>query len=205
MNLHYLSLNNYYQILGVPQTASMKLIKDQYRLLAKRYHPDKNAGNKDAEAKFKLINEAYHHLSDAYRRKVYDRNLEYKTYTKTTVKQEASYYEPPVKSEEEIKIDKHFEYLSFLLGIIIGVLLFSLIVDFIRSKNYRLQIPDAVYTVPSDKQANFIFNGKSAVKILIYENENSDDEVRFLNTDNQVVYTMPLNEFYDVYPIYKSD
>ncbi len=64
---------DYYQILGVPRNASQEEIKKAYRRLALKYHPDRNRGNKEAEEKFKEINEAYAVLSDPEKRKQYDR------------------------------------------------------------------------------------------------------------------------------------
>ncbi len=64
---------DYYEILGVPRTASQEEIKRAFRKLAMKYHPDRNPGNKEAEAKFKEINEAHEVLSDAEKRKQYDR------------------------------------------------------------------------------------------------------------------------------------
>ena len=63
---------DYYQVLGVVKSASAEEIKKSYRKLALKYHPDRNKGNKDAEAKFKEASEAYHVLSDKERRKNYD-------------------------------------------------------------------------------------------------------------------------------------
>ena len=64
---------NYYDILGVKRDASEKEIKQAYRRLARKYHPDVNPGDKSAEAKFKEINEAYEVLSDKEKRQKYDR------------------------------------------------------------------------------------------------------------------------------------
>ena len=50
---------DYYEVLGVGKDADAKEIKKAYRKLAMKYHPDKNPGNKEAEEKFKEINEAY--------------------------------------------------------------------------------------------------------------------------------------------------
>jgi DnaJ-class molecular chaperone len=63
---------DYYKILGVPKTATEKEIKSAYRKLARKYHPDVNPGNAEAEAKFKEINEANAVLSDPEKRKKYD-------------------------------------------------------------------------------------------------------------------------------------
>lgn len=63
---------DYYQVLGVEKTASPEEIKRAYRRMAIKYHPDKNPGNKEAEAKFKECAEAYEVLSDPDKRKQYD-------------------------------------------------------------------------------------------------------------------------------------
>lgn len=63
---------DYYKILGVNKSASADEIKKAYRKLAMKYHPDRNKGNKEAEAKFKEVSEAYAVLSDQEKRKQYD-------------------------------------------------------------------------------------------------------------------------------------
>ncbi len=68
-----MQFKDYYKILGVDRKATAEEIKKAFRKLAKKYHPDKNPGNKQAEEKFKEINEANEVLSDLEKRRKYDR------------------------------------------------------------------------------------------------------------------------------------
>ena len=60
---------DYYDVLGVGKSADATEIKKAYRKLAMKYHPDKNPGDKEAEERFKEINEAYEVLSDETKRR----------------------------------------------------------------------------------------------------------------------------------------
>src|SRR5690606_41749146 len=64
---------DYYELLEVDRTADDKALKAAYRKLAMQYHPDKNPGCSDSEARFKAINEAYDCLKDPQKRAAYDR------------------------------------------------------------------------------------------------------------------------------------
>ncbi|WP_298360763.1 J domain-containing protein [Runella sp.] len=81
-------MKNYYGILGVTNNASIAEIKDAYRKLSKKFHPDKNEGDKFFEEMFKSIQEAYSTLSDEQKRKDYD--MRFKNFTNSSSYQEAA-------------------------------------------------------------------------------------------------------------------
>src|SRR2546422_2013452 len=67
-----MDFKDYYATLGVPKTASDKELKQAFRKLARKYHPDVNPNDKTSESKFKEVNEAYEVLGDPETRKKYD-------------------------------------------------------------------------------------------------------------------------------------
>lgn len=71
--MYFMSMDDLYQVLGVSRNASADEIKKAYREAAFKYHPDRNAGNAEAEEKFKKINAAYAVLGDEAKRADYDR------------------------------------------------------------------------------------------------------------------------------------
>src|SRR5512137_128742 len=84
-----MDFKDYYEILGVPPNADKKVIQQTYRQLARKYHPDVNPRNKEAEEKFKTINEAYQVLSNPEQRKKYDElRVQYQQYQQTGGRQQ---------------------------------------------------------------------------------------------------------------------
>jgi DnaJ-class molecular chaperone len=75
-----MSVGNYYDILGVPETATQDAIKKAFRSLAQQHHPDKNPDDPGAEAMFKKVSEAYQVLSDPDKRQTYDASLKPQTH-----------------------------------------------------------------------------------------------------------------------------
>lgn len=109
---------DYYKILGVPKTASEKEIKTAYRKLAREFHPDINK-SKEAEAKFKSVNEAYEVLSNPENRKKYDefgaRWPEYEAWQRAHPGEEFPGFGPPPGSQYQYQ-NMRAEDLSDLFG-----------------------------------------------------------------------------------------
>ena len=95
---------NYYEILGLEQTATAEQIKHSYRKLARLYHPDVN-NSPDAEKKMRLINQAYNVLSDPTARQKYDRFLQ-----EEQVEVEAEAYEQYESDDQYDQYDPDQEY-----------------------------------------------------------------------------------------------
>ena len=89
------STRDHYKILGVTPKTTKADLKKKYRTLAKKYHPDTNAGSKAAEDKFKIISEAYEVLSDAKKRKVYDRDRAYRKKAPRRPRSQPGWNAPP--------------------------------------------------------------------------------------------------------------
>src|ERR1044071_1307451 len=87
-----MDFKDYYEILGVSPDADEKTIKQAYRKLARQHHPDVNPGNKEAEEKFKTINEAYQVLSSEEQRKKYDElRTQYQQWQRTGARQQQDF------------------------------------------------------------------------------------------------------------------
>jgi curved DNA-binding protein len=110
------NFRDYYGILGLVPTASAAEVKQNFRRLARQYHPDLNPGDKVAEDKFKQIGEAYEILSDEARRDEYDRFLTYwrskeKKRPRQTVKQ---WTRSKPQTPTEVRFEQYADFNSFL-------------------------------------------------------------------------------------------
>lgn len=139
---------NYYAILGISQTASLSDIKAAFKKLALKYHPDKNPNNKDAEEQFKLVNEAYQVLNDAYKKSIYDQKLYYKEeITQQTFSQSKSSTVSPKKNYTTYKrraynanYDPRLHLLiigGFVITLVLVWLVYKMIGSYKADKNYQ--------------------------------------------------------------------
>lgn len=126
-------MTNYYEILGIDQTADSIRIKIAYKRLAMEFHPDRNPGNKQAEEIFKIVNEAYHTLSDPLKKSRYDAQLnpihiiseeEWREINKR------KYYRWQQAQQKRYVIDKEYfriQALAFLVFIVIAGFCFAIL------------------------------------------------------------------------------
>lgn len=126
-------MQNYYEILGVDQTADAATIRAAYKRMAMIYHPDRNAGDKRAEEIFKTVNEAYHTLSDPLKKSRYDARLN-PAYTLTPEEWNRvvrrKYYQPRQSKQQYYVVDKEYfriQGLTFLVFIVIAGFCFALL------------------------------------------------------------------------------
>ncbi len=103
---------NYYLILKVPQTAKQKEIREAYLNLVRRYHPDKNKGNKLAEKKFQQINTAYQILQDPEKRKAFD--TEWQIFQQRLEEQKKRRPIKPSKKERPSPLKKESAFFKYI-------------------------------------------------------------------------------------------
>jgi curved DNA-binding protein CbpA len=125
---------NYYEILGVDRSADAVQIRAAYKRKAMLYHPDHNPGSKEAEEMFKVINEAYHTLSNAIKKARYDSHLNYSYSIPVDYQREINkrkYYQwQRMQQERYYRIDKEYvkiQALAFLVFTVIAGFCFALI------------------------------------------------------------------------------
>src|ERR1035437_3369503 len=193
---------NYYIILGVKNTANFDEIKTAYRALAKKYHPDKNHGNKAAEEYFKEIQQAYAVLSNAEKRKKYDLKF---SYTHTYPKQNAASsgrshqsaqqqtkekFSPKQKKTEPQKSDTTERW-----QILVSVGMALLLLYFIISYNTKSDVPRQAIIVETtsplvQKNEHLISNWDSPYSVFFGEELNdieSKNNIVLHNSDESEV------------------
>lgn len=145
---------NYYDVLRVSKNASSQEIKDSYKKLIKRYHPDLYPGNKvRAESITRDLNEAYEVLSDPEKRELYDLSLNPPTIEKQEPIKNSTYSEPKVIIVEETEesnfqeamrenihkfVDKHSENLNkeAKITVVVIIIFISLLILVLTAKDY---------------------------------------------------------------------
>lgn len=145
---------NYYDILGISADASQEEIREAYRRMAKKYHPDANPDNPESEERFKQVNEAYRTLSDLHKRTMYHLSLDDDQYYEQQRRTQARQYRYEPQNEK-----KGFTRRAYVLGGLFVVVLIAVVVganyyliqtgtakkyregvDFYRNQNYSLAL-----------------------------------------------------------------
>lgn len=200
---------NYYIILGVKNTASFDEIKTAYRTLAKKYHPDKNHGNKSAEEYFKEIQQAYAVLSNEEKRKKYDLKF---SYTHTYAKQKSA---PTAKSNQFTQQQKQratskkdqyvpqkFDYTESW-QILVSVGLALLLLYFIISYNTKTETPQQISAVespvptPPEKVTEMIISDSPYSDFFgeeVYDTESKNNIVLHNSDESEVVVCLVQSE-----------
>lgn len=127
-------MDNFYQILGVSNTANSSQIRAAYKKLALKFHPDRNPGFPEAEDIFKKVNEAYHTLSDPLKKINYDSRLSllplYTEAYKREMRRRRYWYYWSQNQDQPYKLDKEYfkiQGLAFLVFIVISGFCFALV------------------------------------------------------------------------------
>lgn len=126
-------MRNYYEILGIDSSASAVQIRAAYKRKAMLYHPDHNPGSKEAEEMFKMVNEAYHTLSDPLKKSRYDSHINFTHSPTVDYRREINkmkYYQWQRMQEKHYRIDKEYikiQALAFLVFTVIAGFCFAII------------------------------------------------------------------------------
>lgn len=198
-------MQDYYQILGLSQTATSAQIRAAFKRLAMQYHPDRNPNNPMAEEIFKRVNEAYHILSDPLKKARYDsRFYTYETQSSTQAAEEhwrdvrrrqqqqaRRQYAPPAEKTYTIT-GNYFKIqgLAFLVFIILSGISFGIvhIASFLFNRHLESVHRENILKV---KEANTLFGaGKidEAITQIISLNRKSPMEVVFRNAHDSLIH-----------------
>ena len=126
-------MGTYYEILGIDHSADTAQIRAAYKRKAMLYHPDHNPGSKEAEEMFKMVNEAYHTLSDPLKKSRYDSRFTTSASTTIDYRREVNkmkYYRWQRMQQRRYVIDKDYikiQGLAFLVFTVIAGFCFAII------------------------------------------------------------------------------
>jgi len=190
-------VDNFYEILGVANTANSSQIRAAYKRLALKYHPDRNPGFPEAEEIFKQINEAYHTLSDPLKKLKYDsRHTLLPLYSEAEYKREMKrrryWYYFQKHHEGPYKLDKEYfkiQGLAFLVFIVISGFCFALVHTahyIVEQQNLKRWNENSI----SLKKVNTLFgSGKFDDAFNLIQSLKKDDpyEFRFLYARDSLV------------------
>lgn len=172
-------MGDYYEILGVQQTASIAEIRMAYKRLAMKYHPDHNPGSLEAEEIFKRVNEAYHTLTDPLKKARYDARhstsftINADHYDPSWEQRRRRYYQWKSAQQTTYKLDKEYfriQGLAFLVFIVIAGFCFAV-------------VHTATYFVEQKQQQRWRANSQSLKKInALFVSGRFDDAFNLIHT-----------------------
>ena len=180
-------MGNYYEILGISQSATAGEIRAAYKRLAMRYHPDHNPGSLEAEEMFKVVNEAYHTLSNSLKKGRYDTRINHAYFDFQEYQREVNrrkYYQWQHAQQKTYRIDKDYikiQGLAFLVFIVIAGFCFAIL----HAGQYyteKQQLQRILATSKALKQVDALFSvGKfdDAFKTIYTLKEKDPLEYRF--------------------------
>jgi curved DNA-binding protein CbpA len=185
---------DYYEILGISPAATSTEIRAAYKKLAMEYHPDRNAGDPEAEEKFKLINEAYHVLSDALKKSRYDLRFGPQPLPDEDAHEQnrRKYWKWQQAQRKTYKIDKEYfriQGLAFLVFIVMAGFCFAIIHTayyFIEQKRLAKWREGSLAL----KEANTFFNaGRFSEALKLVDNLMTKEplEYRFMVTRDSLL------------------
>jgi curved DNA-binding protein CbpA len=190
-------MRDYYEVLGIPRTSNTAQIRTAFKRLAMRYHPDKNPDNKDAEEAFKVINEAYHTLSDPVKKSRYDLRLygfaqAYEEVYWQDIKRRRYYQWKKAQEQSPYKIDRNYfkiQGLAFLVFLIIAGFCFAVI----HTAHYYIRQQEMLKWQANNnmlRQVNGLFgSGKfdDAFNMIHHLEEKNPFEYRFIFARDSLV------------------
>jgi len=185
-------MKDFYYILGVDANCTLSEIKDAYRKLSKKFHPDLNQGDEYFESRFREITEAYETLSDPYDRRQYDATLKkFKSSTSNGKNQKQQYYREQATNQQYQPPPSAFARRGFKgpgIGLSIALVLIALVfgvyvVESFNNSKVRKVIPEtAVVAAP-------VKIHKHHKKKHLFKDRTSDDSVK-IKTESKLINTI---------------